>query len=70
MTRMMWGFPLCVWGVPSDPSPGLLRSCLRNAEALGTTEAPLSTPGFLGPLCSLALWQWGAARGPEGPGSL
>lgn len=64
-THMIWGFPL--WrGAPSDPSPCLLRSCLRNAEALETTEASLSTPGFLCPLCSLALWERGALRGWRG----
>ena len=50
-----WGFPLG-GGVPSGPSPGRLRSCLRNAEAQGTTEAPLSIPRLPVPLCSLTLW--------------
>lgn len=65
---VMWGLP--VGGVSPGPSPGRLRSCLKNAEALRTTEAPLSTPRLPVPPLPFNPLEWGAPKGPEGSGSV
>lgn len=48
LTRL--GFGLSGRGYSLGPFPRWLRSCLRNAQAIGSTEAPLSTPRLLVPL--------------------
>ena len=55
-------------GVPSGPSPGRLHSCLRNAEAQGTTEPPLSISRLPVPPLPFNPLEQGALRQPEGPG--
>lgn len=44
------GFGLSGRGYSLGPLPRWLRSCLRNAQATGRTEAPLSTPRLSVPL--------------------
>lgn len=53
--------------MPSGPSPGRLHSCLRNAEAQGTTEPPLSISRLPVPPLPFNPLEQGAPRQPEGP---